>query len=364
MHETADKIHDPNRIAYLDGLRCFSILSVVLYHYFSGWAMPDGNQQIYPYGNMLSAPFQHGHFGVQFFFMISGLVIMMTLNRCKTWWEFAIRRAARLVPAMILFSILSFVTVQLFAPNIFQVSALSFIPAWLFITPAFLNRMFETSTFSYIDSAYWSLCIEVQFYVTICALYFLSGKNFYRNALVFFAACFAIADLSLAFGMQTIYDALGFITSPDRFPWFMIGIGFYIFSQSGSRFYCAAFITLGVIQSLLAAIPEPSTAKLIAPIILPLMFFAVMNVASLQRFLSWKPFTTLGVASYGLYLVHQNVGVLLIEHIAAAFNLSGWASVPVALAVIAGLIALSILSFRLIEYPLNRMMVKRLGGKH
>jgi len=360
MHETAYKIQGPDRIAYLDGLRCFSILSVVLFHYFSGWAMPDGNQQIYPYGNVLSAPFQYGHFGVQFFFMISGLVIMMTLNRCKTWWEFAIRRAARLVPAMILFSILTFAVVQLFAPSIFQTSALSFIPAWLFITPAFLNRVFETSNFAYIDSVYWSLCIEVKFYITICALYFLSGKNFYRNALILFAVCFGIADLSQTMGWQNIYDIINLAVSPRHFPWFMIGIGFYIFSQNGSRFYCAAFIVLGIIQSLLAAIPEPSTAKFVTPVILPLMFFAVMNVAALQKFLSWKPFVAIGVSSYGLYLVHQNVGVLLIEHIAAALNLSGWASVPVALAVIGGLIGLSILSFRLIEHPLNRWIVQKL----
>ncbi len=350
---------DSDRIAYLDGLRCFSILAVVLFHYFSGWAMPEGNYQIYPYGNVLSEPFKYGGYGVEFFFMISGVVIMMTLNRCKTWWEFAIRRAARLVPAMIVFSILTFAIVQLFAPNIFQVSAWSFVQALSFVTPDTLNKIFGTSTFNYIDSAYWSLCVEVQFYIIICALYFLSGRNFYRNTLIFFASIFAIADLSMMMGRQDVYDVIHLFVWPDRFPWFMIGIGFYISSQKGSRFYCAAFIELGVLQSFLMAFHEPVAIKFIVLVLLPSMFFVVMIMAPLQRFLSWKAFTAIGVASYGLYLVHQNVGILLIEYIAGALGLSGWAAVPVAFAVITALIGVSILSFRLIEHPLNRMIVNR-----
>ena len=42
-----------------------------------------------------------GHFGVELFFIISGFVILMTIERLKTVRDFAIARVTRLMPAFL-----------------------------------------------------------------------------------------------------------------------------------------------------------------------------------------------------------------------------------------------------------------------
>lgn len=72
-----------NRIQILDGFRAISILSVLLFHFFSRWTPPLSSESFYPYGSKYFSWFQYGGVGVEFFFMISGFVIYFTLeNRC------------------------------------------------------------------------------------------------------------------------------------------------------------------------------------------------------------------------------------------------------------------------------------------
>ena len=68
----------PGRLIYLDGLRGLAILMVFFVHAFVRW--PD----LVPYGNTYSniPLFQYGMFGVRLFFMISGFVILLTLEKC------------------------------------------------------------------------------------------------------------------------------------------------------------------------------------------------------------------------------------------------------------------------------------------
>ena len=64
------------RLAYLDGMRGVAILLVLLFHAFARW--PD----LVPYGDQYqSVPlFRVGFIGVNLFFIISGFVILMTLE--------------------------------------------------------------------------------------------------------------------------------------------------------------------------------------------------------------------------------------------------------------------------------------------
>ena len=66
---------------------------------------PLNPESLYPYGTALAdlPGVRFGGCGVQLFFVISGFVIAMTLDRRKTPREFVVRRYARLAPAMLLF---------------------------------------------------------------------------------------------------------------------------------------------------------------------------------------------------------------------------------------------------------------------
>lgn len=84
---------DTSRLAEVDALRGIAAMSVVLFHYttrFTELFAP-------PYSPTIS--FQNGHYGVNLFFIISGFVIFMTLERTSKPMDFVISRFSRLFPA-------------------------------------------------------------------------------------------------------------------------------------------------------------------------------------------------------------------------------------------------------------------------
>ena len=120
------------RIGILDGYRALAIGMVVLYHYFARWTPPDHAANLYPYGPVLRDAFSFGYLGVNFFFIISGFVIGMTLERCKTPGEFFVRRFARLWPAMLACSIITFAGLSLVPAAPFPARAADPVPGLLF----------------------------------------------------------------------------------------------------------------------------------------------------------------------------------------------------------------------------------------
>ena len=77
---TTGSVREARRLHSLDALRGLAALGVVAYHY-------------------LDQPAYYGLLGVELFFIISGFVILMTLERVPSLLQFAIGRAARLYPA-------------------------------------------------------------------------------------------------------------------------------------------------------------------------------------------------------------------------------------------------------------------------
>ena len=75
-----------NRILELDALRGIAVLAVVFFH------MTMGREEA-KYG------FKLGVTGVDLFFIISGFVILLTLEKTKNWRSFLISRFSRLYPA-------------------------------------------------------------------------------------------------------------------------------------------------------------------------------------------------------------------------------------------------------------------------
>jgi peptidoglycan/LPS O-acetylase OafA/YrhL len=131
-----------NHLFALDGLRGIAILLVVGFHYFYINAAPFNRTDIYPYGNaFVEWPvFQYGILGVPLFFIISGFVIALTLDGCSSPIEFAVRRFARLWPALIFWSIITFLVLSLSdAPFAVRMAPklVDFIPSWS-LTPVVL----------------------------------------------------------------------------------------------------------------------------------------------------------------------------------------------------------------------------------
>jgi len=85
----------PGRVGGLDVLRGCAAAAVMLHHHGQYYDV------LYPGRTPLSVDLGAGHFGVELFFIISGFVILMTIERKKTILDFGLSRAARLMPAFL-----------------------------------------------------------------------------------------------------------------------------------------------------------------------------------------------------------------------------------------------------------------------
>ena len=166
------------RLHFLDGLRGIAILLVVLYHSFADWPreLPYHEQ----YADIFL--FHFGKYGVQLFFIISGFVIAMTLEKCKSFLDFMFRRWLRLFPAMLIASFIILISAPLFTARPIGVPHyLDLISGFTFIEPE-LFRLFFVENKYILEGSFWTLFVEMKFYILAGFLYFTIGskKNDYR----------------------------------------------------------------------------------------------------------------------------------------------------------------------------------------
>src|SRR5690606_21030767 len=101
---------------------------------------------------------RYGYLGVHLFFIISGFVIFLSVRRA-TPRQFLASRVSRLYPAFWVAVLLTWAVVQWHEVGAFRVSwadmlvNLTMVPHW-FDVP-------------YVDGVYWSLTVEVQFYILV-----------------------------------------------------------------------------------------------------------------------------------------------------------------------------------------------------
>jgi peptidoglycan/LPS O-acetylase OafA/YrhL len=347
---------DGRRIASIDGLRAIAILAVVAFHYCYRWGPPRNSESLYPYGTALAdlPGVRFGGYGVQLFFVISGFVIAMTLERCKTPREFVVRRYARLGPAMLAFSLITFAAMHVIPRSPFPERWVWFLSSITFIDPQYLNRIIPSIDFKNIDGAYWSLYVEVQFYALACLVYFTAGKWFR----VIMSLLSAIACWLLLVRIPLASRVSNNLLIPLFLPWFVMGVGFHALALRAERLLGAFLISLGTLELLALKVAGVQDAVPIGVVLLvPILFGAAIWFRPIASVLSWKPMVMIGVTSYGLYLIHQYAGVAIL-HSLPPLNMVGGAVAAVAVA--AGCTAVAMASFQWIEEPASRAIRARL----
>ena len=146
-----------NRLEFLDFLRCIAAFSVLIQH---------ACEKVFPsFVNFCTHYFQFGVFGVTLFFLCSGFVIPVSLEKSHSLKKFWINRIFRLYP-LYLVSILS--TLILIRTGVFgrSMPGLTDILANLTMLQKFLSR-------PSILHLYWTLCLEMLFYIMISGIFVL-----------------------------------------------------------------------------------------------------------------------------------------------------------------------------------------------
>ena len=314
------------RLGTIDGLRGLAAFSVAWFHFTNGAnLLPNG---------WLKSSGQYGWVGVEMFFVISGFIIPYSLYRSgyrsRDFGFFLIKRIARLDPpyfADILFVIaLSYLV--LLAPG-FQGELPHYTWTQLLCHVGYINTIVGKP---WVNVVFWSLGIEFQYYVTIGALFPLLVHR--RRAVRFgFLAVLIVAAVLVRRG------SLVFVW----FPLFVTGI--LTFQRKvdliSTRTLLAGLAVTGAVcwfvNGHLISIVVVATALTIQFVHIPT-----------------SRLTNLGLISYSLYLLHVPVGGKIVN-IGTRFAHTLPAQALVLAVAVVGSIAASVLLYRFVELPSQRL---------
>jgi peptidoglycan/LPS O-acetylase OafA/YrhL len=294
------------RILELDALRGLAAVAVVAFHYTTRYDQLFGRRDSLGWGVSL------GEYGVDLFFMISGFVILMTLDRTRDGFSFAWGRFSRLYPAFWGAMTLTLGAVAWFGLPGQEVT----------LRDALLNLTMTPALFGaeQIDGAYWSLQAELIFYLNMLLLHRLGVFRQPLHAVLGWVALSALAagvEAAAATGWLPAGAAqvskLTTLASLKYFPLFGVGILLYAWRtgrlDNRPAALGVAFCVVGV------AIHHGMTAAAIAIGLSALLAAAVIGRLPLLRA---PGLAFLGALSYPLYLVHQNIGYIVMRGAEAA----------------------------------------------
>lgn len=304
------------RLRGLDGLRGIAALAVVAYHY--------NDIRVY-----------YGLLGVELFFVISGFVILMTLERVGSVAEFALHRFARLYPAYWVSVAVAGCFLLLTHQTTFEVVA---------INATMLQGLINQTA---LIDPYWTLAYEVWFYIVMAAL-FAAGqlKRIERFALAWLMAMLVWhAAMYFGFGIPFYWSkgVLHFVM-PLFGHLFIAGMMVYRIRSDGWSVARGAALALAIAQS---AFGRPDWSA-----IPPLIYFCT-NAAFIAAvwfavFSNGWPFASsplvwIGQRSYSIYLLFLPVQWI-------AFYMLGDGTIGIVVGLTFTLIAAS-LSWNNVERP-------------
>jgi peptidoglycan/LPS O-acetylase OafA/YrhL len=351
------------RFAGLDGLRAIAVAAVVIYHVIPG-ALPGGG------------------LGVDIFFVLSGFLITGLLIgehagtgriRLRAFWA---RRARRLVPALVLLIVVCCSAALVLGGDLLVgmgrevLGAATFSSNWLAIAN---GTSYFTGTTPEVFRNLWSLAVEEQFYLIwpfVALLVFLARKRGIRVLVFVVLAAASAAAMAILYVPHTDATRVYYGTDTHSFG---LAIGAVL-----------AVLTSKLPQTLLgwarwqrALLPIPGAVALVAllwlAVELPadgevtfrggLVVVAVLTAVTiwgsiipgsiLGRILDLAPLRWIGKRSYGIYLWHWPVIVILAAALPSWQNafLTEWLIGGLAVGVTVGVAALS---YRFVEEPIRR----------
>lgn len=288
---------EKKRIEELDSLRGLAALMVFFYHVTTRYNELFGHQV-----NPLFS-FDKGETGVYLFFIISGFVIFLTLNHTKSAQDFIVSRFSRLYPAYWCAIALTVITLGYFGLSGREVS--------LAQTLFNLTMLQEWFHIDHVDGVYWTLTIELSFYLMMLGLFI--SKQLPKMITI------GLIWLGLIAGNIVLNDIvdvrLG--TNLERLlvlefgNLFIAGIYFYTlyFKDAGKK---SALLLLPIFFALgLEYFLRPDTFHYVAGYFAAFYFFT-------RGWLTWlinKPLVYLGTISYSFYLIHQNISYVIINEL-------------------------------------------------
>jgi peptidoglycan/LPS O-acetylase OafA/YrhL len=353
----------------LDGLRGIAVLAVILYH--AEFVFIPG-----------------GFLGVDIFFVLSGFLITsilideISLTGTVDRAAFYVRRIRRLMPALFLLLIFTIIVTGLWATDAaYQVRrdlpwALSFVLNWSYI-------FFDESYFINIGRPpllqhLWSLAIEEQFYVIWPIFLILLSKTklglrgmrisiFSLATIGAISATAWMAYLSIKNGFPTPNDPSRVYFGTDTHSmgllvgcataavWDRNKLRPQLTPDRRNFLNILGFIALGILTTFLFTFTELNSnlytfGFLLVSLTTAFLIYVVAHPGlRLGYFLTFRPLVWLGDRSYGIYIWHWPIYMLLRPGIDVS-----WPDEVTAFVRIFSVLVISDLSYRFVELPIRR----------
>ncbi len=331
------------RLYELDLARFIAAAGVVAFHYlFLGPAVGVTDDPLTPF----AAVAQYGFLGVDFFFILSGFVIMMSASN-RSASSFTRARIVRIYPIF-------WVCVPLTA-------AVGLLNTDVSLARVFANMTMVPNVFgeSALDGSYWSLAVELQFYVLVAVALRLGALSQIDRVLLGWISYSALRAV-----IETP-DVVDRVLLTAYAHYFVAGAVLYQVHRD-RRIDAIRVVTLAAAVTLALSWVGPrvqdledQTGHLVSAGVsraLVLLFFAIMATIAWRGLprLRLPRFAALGAASYPLYLLHQEIGF-------AVFRAWGWSAVGMAVLTGLGMALAALLLARYVEPRVGavfrRMMV-------
>lgn len=282
------------RFKFVDALRGIAALSVVLFHAEEANHI-DTLLDLLP--RITRSILQQGQFGVAIFFVISGFVIAHSVYDRDVTWPFAgrfmLRRSIRLDPPYWLAIALAMAFSTLAAHLVASHDTSSYSPPQI---AAHIFYLQDILGYPAIGAVFWTLCLELQFYLVFAAILAATKSSDALRSWVFMAA----------FALSTLWP-LGILSGPDAsfLPlWhaFLLGAGAYWSWRGRFLPFFSLFLSAVTIGSIVHA-----NGFTIVAVVTAVTILMVAYAGRLETLLENKTMQFAGAISYSLYLLHNPV---------------------------------------------------------
>jgi peptidoglycan/LPS O-acetylase OafA/YrhL len=350
------------RVTGLDGVRAIAVLLVIMYHLSPGAVIG-------------------GYIGVDLFFVVSGFLITTLLLRereaigrisLSAFWR---RRARRLLPALGVLVLVCCTAAYAIGGDVLLdlgaqvLGAATFSSNWLFLAA---QADYFGSTVPELFRNLWSLAVEEQFYLLwplLLVLVLVRIPRWLRIAIIALVAvgsAVAMAALWVPESATRVYFgtdthafglAIGAVLAVVALHWPARPLEWVRWHRTALGI--AGLLALAGILAIGMTMPEAAPivfqGGLVAVAVLSAVLIAALLVPGslLGRILESHPLRWIGQRSYGLYLWHWPVFILVVAALPgwARNGASGWAIGGIALAITTTAAALS---YQFVEQPIRR----------
>lgn len=341
------------RMYELDLLRFLAAFSVMLYHFLYR-AVGSGVDRAFLFPEFAGFA-KFGYLGVDLFFMISGFVILWSAS-ASNWKEFIISRATRLYPTFWVAVTMTALTTYLFGQ-------------WDGVTlRQYLLNLSMVAGYlraDYLDGVYWTLQVELKFYVLVFLLIIFNQIRHIERW------CFGWLVLAAFFQLVPACQWLGPLVIDHFAPYFIGGAVLFLIRRDGVSVMRFGMLLGAALLAVSNAgneatgflYPVLEVDKIYLTVVIGVMYVVLFIVATGKiTFGGMRWAYYLGALTYPLYLVHNKIGKSIFDFVAPYTN-NYWALCIAIAAVLLLSQAMVVTVEERMRPAIRRALTRRFGTK-